>query len=239
MTEKLCNNRYAQVEDNLKYILEEIHSAAISAGRNPAEIQLLAATKTVPADVINHAIACGVTLIGENRVQEWMDKRDQLHLDGVQAHFIGHLQTNKVNLIVGQVGMIESVDSVRLAQLIAKRSEQLGLVTDVLLEVNVGREESKSGFAAEMLADSLYQISQLSHIRVRGLMAIPPASANSAQIHKNFSFLHQLFIDIRAQKIDNSNMEFLSMGMSRDFREAIQEGAHIVRIGSALFGERR
>ena len=227
------------VYDNLSRIREQIDRACADAGRSPADITLLAVTKTVDAERINAAIHLGVTQIGENRVQEYLKKKDQLDLTNTDVHLIGHLQTNKVRHIVGEVQMIESVDSLRLADAISKRSRELGIVTPVLVEVNIGGEEAKSGVAAEELEDLLYQMSVLDGISVRGLMTIPPILQTEKEKRAIFSKMYQLFVDIRGEKIDNISMHELSMGMSGDFREAILEGSSIVRIGSALFGDRQ
>ena len=234
--EKLSNNQF--VVDNLSRIREDMQKACIDAGRAEDAVTLLAVTKTVDADRINTAIRHGVSQIGENRVQEYLKKKDELLLDGVQRHLIGHLQTNKVRQIVGQVDMIQSVDSLRLASAIAKRSEELGIVTPVLVEVNIGGEEAKSGVAPDELEALLTEIAPLNGIHVCGLMTIPPIFEKEYEKRKIFSKMYQLFIDIREKKLDNIDMLELSMGMSDDYREAILEGSTMVRIGSALFGKR-
>ena len=236
MMEKLYPNPC--IADNLQYIQEQMHKACMDAGRRPEDVKLLAVTKTVSATDINEAIRLGVGQIGENRVQEYLSKKDQLHLDGVGKHLIGHLQTNKVRQIVGQVDMIESVDCLRLATAISKRSLELGIVTPILVEVNIGGEEAKSGIEPENLESLLCDISLMEGIQVQGLMTIPPILQKESEKREIFSKMYQLFVDIRAKNIDNILMQDLSMGMSGDYREAILEGSTIVRIGSALFGER-
>ena len=231
--------RYGGLEDNIKRVRENIARAAQSAGRSPEEIRLLAATKTVPAEVINRAIDLGIDLIGENRVQELQSKWDALHRDQAEIHLIGHLQTNKVNAVTGMVRMIESVDSVRLAKAISDRSLMLGMVTEVLVEVNIGEEESKSGVRVSELEGILSNISTFPGISVRGIMSIPPICETKREIRQIFYRLHQLFVDIRGKKIDNILMDVLSMGMSGDYEEAVAEGATLVRVGSALFGPRQ
>ncbi len=223
--------------ENYKIIEQQITEAARSVGKKREDIILLAATKTVPVEVINHAIASGINYIGENRVQEFLSKENFLS-DGAHRHFIGHLQTNKVKDIVGKVEMIESVHSEKLAGVIGKLSCERGIVTDILLEVNIGYEESKSGFTAEELPDAIARISQISGVRVMGLMAIPPICEKKSEILAFFNQMYKLFIDIRDKKIDNVTMEYLSMGMSGDFYEAILSGSNIVRLGTALFGQR-
>ncbi|MBE6806416.1 MAG: YggS family pyridoxal phosphate-dependent enzyme [Ruminococcaceae bacterium] len=236
MTERLSDNRY--VSDNLSRIREEMQEACLAAGRPVDAVKLLAVTKTVEPERINEAIRLGVAQIGENRVQEFLKKKDDLHLDGVQKHLIGHLQTNKVRQIVGQVDMIQSVDSLRLAAAIAKRSEELSITTPVLVEVNIGGEEAKSGISPEELEALLSEIAPLKGIHVCGLMTIPPIFEKECEKRKIFSKMYQLFVDIGAKKLDNIDMMELSMGMSDDYREAILEGSTMVRIGSALFGKR-
>ena len=183
------------------------------------------------------AIDAGAAIIGENRVQEAAQKKETLERN-VSWHLIGHLQKNKVRQIVGKVDMIESVDSIEIAREIAKRSEMQGITTDVLLEVNIGGEESKFGFAPDTLEENLAQISELSHIRVKGLMSIPPICEQKAQIRQFFSQMNELYIDFSAKIFNNINMNSLSMGMSGDYYEAILEGSNLVRVGSALFGNR-
>ncbi len=222
--------------ENYKYICEKISNAALSSGRTVEDIILLAATKTVDVDVINYAITSGIKYIGENKVQELLLKYDSLL--PVHKHFIGHLQTNKVKDIIEKVELIHSVDSLRLAREIEKQAEKHGIDMNVLLEVNIGNEESKSGFTVEKLLESVYEISEMKHIRIKGLMAIPPICEKAEENRKYFSKMHDMFLDIGAKKIDNSSMEILSMGMSDDYDVAIQEGATVVRIGTALFGKR-
>lgn len=223
-------------DENFAYIKEKIADAAKVSGRKPQDITLLAATKTVDVVVINHAIESGLKFIGENKVQEFLMKNDS-YLP-VHKHFIGHLQTNKVKDIVGRVELIQSVDSIHLAKEISKQSVKNGITTDILLEVNIGNEESKSGFLCDDLCESLKIIAQMDGIHIKGLMAIPPICVNSEDNRKYFAKMNNLFVDIGAKKIDNSSMDILSMGMSDDYYTAISEGANLVRIGTALFGKR-
>ena len=227
------------IADNLSYIREEMTKACFSAGRPDDAVQLLAVTKTVSPEKINAAIRLGIRQIGENRVQEFLKKKDDLELETVQAHLIGHLQTNKVRQIVGQVDLIQSVDSLRLAGAISDASIKLGIVTPVFIEVNIGGEVAKSGIAPDDLECMLEQISPLQGIRVKGLMTVPPIFDEEYKKREIFSKMYQLFVDIKSKKIDNIDMQELSMGMSGDYREAILEGATIVRIGSAIFGQRQ
>ena len=233
------------VLDNLGRIEERIAAACAAAGRKREDVTLLAVTKTVPPARINAAIGAGVTHIGENRAQEFLGKRDALRLDGVDVHLIGHLQTNKVRQIVGRVGMIESVDSLRLAEAISQaslREDNTRILpvgyTEVLVEVNIGGEEQKTGVAPERLEELLYAMAALPGIRVRGLMTVPPILTAPEEQRRVFSQMYKLFIDIRGKNIDNIRMDMLSMGMSSDYEQAILEGSTLVRIGSALFGRR-
>lgn len=230
--------RMAAVEENYKRVLDRVNEAAVKAGRSTDDVRLMAVTKTVESPYINRAIELGADLIGENRVQEYLGKKDELHLDGVEKHLIGRLQTNKVKYIVGEVDMIESVDSLKLAQEISKQSVKRGVVTPVLVEVNIGKEESKSGIFIEQLHDLLCEIASLEAVKVKGLMTIPPICDSESEVRKYFEAMHQSFIDIKDEKIDNIDMEILSMGMSGDFESAVSEGSNIVRVGSAIFGAR-
>lgn len=228
----------SDVEYNYKTICENIAAAAESAGRSAEDIIFLAATKTVDAAVINHAISLGLRYIGENRVQELLSKYDEYDLDHASLQFIGHLQTNKVRQIVGKVDLIQSVDSVKLAREISRCSGNMGITTDILLEVNIGREENKSGVMPEALYELLDEIREIDSIKVRGLMAIPPICENAQENCKFFDNMRNIFLDIKHKNIDNISMDILSMGMSDDYAEAIRCGANMIRVGSALFGAR-
>ncbi len=232
--------RFHDVEENVKVIRERLAEAAIRSGRAPEDVTLMAVTKTVPVEVINHALSLGIDYMGENRVQELNGKYDALDKDGRHIHLIGHLQTNKVRQVVGKVEMIQSVDSERVAAAIAARSRELELVTDVLVEVNIGREANKSGVLPEAAQELICQISELDGINVQGLMAIPPADCEITQTRRYFEEIYKLFIDIGSKKTHNSSytMKCLSMGMSSDYAEAVLEGATMVRVGTALFGRR-
>lgn len=226
------------IAENVKLIKENIAAAAMRCGRDPKEIKLVAATKMNDADRVREAIAAGVDICGENRVQELTEKLAQGAYDGCPLHFIGHLQKNKVKYIVGKVELIHSVDSVSLAQEINRRAAALGLTQDILLEVNIGAEENKSGFAPEELANALDEIAQFSSVRVLGLMAIPPICEISENNRVYFKRMKQLFIDIGQKKYDNVTMLHLSMGMSADYEVAVEEGANLVRVGTGIFGAR-
>ena len=229
---------FSDVEYNYQHICEKIARAAQSVGKTADDITFLAATKTVDAPTINHAISLGLRYIGENRVQELLSKYDDYDLDHASLQFIGHLQTNKVRQIVGKVDLIQSVDSIKLAREISRCSEKQGISTDILVEVNIGREENKSGVMPEMLDELLGEIREIPSIQVRGLMAIPPICENAQEICKFFDNMRHIFLDIGSKNIDNISMEILSMGMSDDYAEAIRCGATMVRVGSALFGKR-
>lgn len=232
-------NRLKSVEENYKRVLENVKESAVKAGRSESDVRLMCVTKTVEPAYINKAIELGADLIGENRVQEYLGKRDELNLSGVERHLIGHLQTNKVKQIVGEVDMIESVSSVKLAKEISKVSLQKGIVTNCLVEVNVGKEESKSGIFLEELEETLCEIAQLPAIKIKGLMTIPPICETPDEARRYFAMLRQSFIDIKDKKTDNIDMEILSMGMSGDYEAAVAEGSNIVRVGSAIFGARQ
>ena len=241
MTEKLSEElqqRCRALEENLWDIRQRVAQAAQSSGRTEKDIILLAATKTVPVEVINHGIHLGIDYIGENRVQELEEKYDRLDKENCQVHFIGHLQTNKVKNLMGRVDMIQSVDSERLAKEISRLSVQREVTTDILLEVNIGKEPAKSGVMPEELEDLLGKICILPGLRVRGLMAIPPICDEKEKLQNYFSLMSQYFVDIKSKKSDNVAMDYLSMGMSGDFEDAILCGANLVRVGSSLFGQR-
>ena len=231
-------DRRDDIKRNFEEITALIADAAVRSGRKPEDITLLAATKTVEPEFINYAVSLGLKFIGENRVQELLSKYEEYDLEHCDLQFIGHLQTNKVRQIVGKVSMIQSVDSLKLAQEISKQSVKAGVTTDVLVEVNIGREENKSGVMEEDLVPLLENIARLEGIKVRGLMTVPPICGKKEDVCKFFDKMYHLFIDISAKTMDNINMDFLSMGMSDDFVEAILSGANMVRIGSRLFGAR-
>ncbi len=234
------SDRLRDVEENLKRVRERLAEAAVKSGRSPEDVTLMAVTKTVPTDVINHALRLGVDYIGENRVQELNSKYESLEKSGKHIHLIGHLQTNKVKQVVGKVEMIQSVDSQRLAEAISQKSTELGIITNVLIEVNIGREQNKSGVLPEEAYELVCSASELGGINVQGLMSIPPANCEITQTRKYFGEIYKLFIDISEKSTHNSNytMECLSMGMSADYAEAVMEGATMVRVGTALFGSR-
>lgn len=226
------------VEYNYKTITERIAKAAQAVGKSIEDISFLAATKTVDVEVINYAISLGLKYIGENKVQELISKYDNYNLENCSLQFIGHLQSNKVRQIVDKVDLIQSVDSVKLAKEISRQSVKFNKSTDILVEVNIGREENKSGVMPETLYELIDEIKNFDNISVRGLMTIPPICDNSQNILNYFNNVNKLFIDISSKKLDNVSMDILSMGMSSDYYEAILSGANMVRVGSSLFGAR-
>ena len=226
------------IAENIAHIRSQITQAAIAAGRNPEDILLCAATKMNDADKVRQAIDAGVDCCGENRVQELTAKLSENAYQGAPVHFIGHLQTNKVKQVVGKVDLIQSIDSLRLIQAVDREAAQQGIIQDVLLEINIGNEESKSGFSPADLPQILPQLTEYGNIRVRGLMAIPPICHISGENRKFFQEMLQLSVDIRAKKYDNVCVDILSMGMSDDYCDAIACGSTMVRVGSAIFGAR-
>lgn len=230
---------YMNISENIKVIRESVNEAAVKSGRIPEDVRLMAVTKTVSTDKINFALDnCGIDLIGENKVQEFLSKKDELHLDGVEKHLIGHLQTNKVKKILPFVDMIQSVDSVHLAQAINKAAENLGITAKILLEVNIGGEDSKTGFDKCAFINSLHEISQMSSLSVKGLMTIPPICDDDLLLEKYFADMHDYYNEIKSMNLQNFDFEILSMGMSGDFYQAILHGSNLVRVGSAIFGAR-
>ena len=227
------------LEERIRMVRERIAQAAREAGRDPADITLEAATKVQTSETIRAAIAAGITVCGENRVQELTGHLDDYAYDGARVHFIGHLQTNKVRFVVGRVDLIESVDSPRLLEAVDRQAARLGLVQDILLEVNIAREESKGGCLPEDLSALARQAQALEHVRLRGVMSIPPVAAFPGENRGFFAQTRQLFVDIRNKMGDNdSDINCLSMGMSGDYEDAVREGATLVRVGTALFGPR-
>lgn len=236
---KSFNDNFSEEERSLALRFEEIGNR-IRVAANGREVRMLAATKTVSADRINFAIDhLGLSLIGENRVQELLEKYDSLHKENLEIHFIGRLQTNKVKYIVDKVDMIESVDSFKLAEEISKRSLKIGKVMDILIEVNVGNEESKGGINAAELFAFWDAVSALEGVRICGIMVIPPKCGENEDPEKYFLESFQIFLDIQEKKHHNIRRPLiLSMGMSDTFESAIKCGSHQVRLGSALFGSR-
>ena len=228
ITNQLDENR---IKQRISDIRNRIKLAAKKAGRSANEIKLMAVTKNVLPEYVNIAIGEGVRLLGENRAQELVSKHDFYDLDGVDIHFIGHLQRNKVKKIIDKVSMIESVDSEHLAEEISRCCLKIGMKMPILLEVNVGNEKTKSGFAVDEIFEAARIVSKMPGVAVKGLMAIPPKE----NVFNHFKKIWDIYIDISLKNIDNISMDFLSMGMRADFEQAIACGANIVRIGGLIF----
>ena len=223
--------------ENLQQVNANIEKACAAVGRAPSEITLVAVSKTKPVSMLQEAYDAGARVFGENKVQEIMDKYDQLPSD-IQWHMIGHLQRNKVKYIIDKVAMIHSVDSLRLAQTIEQEAAKKDLVMPILLEVNVAEEDTKFGLKVEEVLPLLEQISSFSHIQVKGLMTIAPFVENPEENREVFRTLKKLSVDISAKNINNVTMSVLSMGMTGDYQVAVQEGSTMVRVGTGIFGER-
>ena len=226
------------IRENIERVRREIDQAARETGRTGADITLVGASKMNDAETCQEAIAAGIDVLGENRVQEMTAKLAQNAYDGAPLHFIGHLQRNKVKQVVGKAALIQSVGSEELLREIDRQAEKLGLVQDILLEVNIGGEAAKSGFAPAALADAAALARTLPHVRVRGLMTIPPADASREENMVYFQKVHALYVDINEKMYDNK-WEYISMGMSGDFADAIRCGSNMVRVGTAIFGARK
>ena len=227
-----------EIRENIARLRERMAAAAAAAGRDPSEILLCAATKMNDAERVKEAVAAGVDCCGENRVQELVQKQALGAYEGRPVHFIGHLQTNKVNKVVGKVDLIQSVDRRELLECISKAALRLGLRQDVLLEINIGAEPQKGGFSPDEAAALCAKLGEFPGVFCRGLMAIPPVSEKKGDNCKYFAKMRQLFIDIGAKKYDNVSMVCLSMGMTDDFEDAIAEGSTMIRVGTAIFGRR-
>lgn len=225
------------IRENILKVEEKVAAAAERSGRKREDVLLLAVSKTKPVEVIREAVDCGLTSLGENKVQEIMEKYEPMG-PGVHWHLIGHLQTNKVKYIIDKVDMIHSVDSLRLAEEIDKRGAAKDIVIPVLIEVNMADEESKFGVKPEEVENLLRQLSQLEHISVKGLMTVAPFVEEPEENRVYFRKMRELLVDMNAKKIDNITMDQLSMGMTGDYEVAIEEGATIVRVGTGIFGER-
>lgn len=246
------------IKENIEKLLESAETAMKNSGRDPSQLRIVLATKTQSAEKINYAAECGITEIGENRVQELLEKYDSLDKERLKIHFIGTLQTNKVKYIIDKVCLIHSVNSIKLADEINRQAQKHGLTADILVELNAAGEHSKTGIDENGLYELLLHASTLKNVKVKGLMAIPPAPKTAVQIQNSdgktpenvnklqinadsrhyFKKIYQIFLDISAKKIDNISMEILSLGMSADFVEAIEEGSTLIRPGKAVFGER-
>ena len=227
-----------QMAEAVARIRENMAAAARRAGRDPAEILLCAACKTRTVEEVRYSADLPIDLFGENHVQELVEKTDAGAYHGKPGHFIGHLQTNKVNKVVGRAALIQSVDSTRLLDKIDAAADRLGLTQQILIEINIGAEESKSGVGPDDLRPLLEAAAAKPHLQVRGLMAIPPADADDEQSRRFFAQMRELLAAAAARGYDNARMDILSMGMSHDYTMAIEEGATIVRVGTAIYGAR-
>ena len=225
------------IRENIEAIRAEIDEAARETGRTGADIVLVGASKMNDAAACQEAIAAGIDALGENRVQEMTAKLAEDAYRGAPLHFIGHLQRNKVKQVVGKVDLLQSVGSLELLAEVDKQAEKLGLVQDILLEVNIGGEEAKSGFAPGAVEDAAARAKECAGVRVRGLMTIPPANATREENMVYFQKVKALYVDISEKMYDNK-LEYLSMGMSGDYADAIRAGANMVRVGTAIFGAR-
>ncbi len=225
------------VEENIKKVRENMEAACKRAGRDIKDVTLIAVSKTKPVSMMEEALQTGVLDFGENKVQEILEKKPLLP-DNVRFHMIGHLQRNKVKQVIDKAVLIHSVDSMRLAEQIEEEAEKKGLHVDVLLEVNVAREESKYGFFMEEVEEAVREIGKLSHITVKGLMTIAPNVEDPEDNREVFKKLYQLYVDIKSKNIDNGTMSVLSMGMTGDYEVAIEEGATMIRVGTGIFGTR-
>ena len=224
-----------KIKNNLEIINEKIKKAVLKVNRNPQEIKLVAVTKTTTIEQIKEAISAGVKIIGENKVQEAKEKYQILTAD-IEWHLVGHLQTNKVKYAIEIFDLIHSVDSIKLAKEIDRRSLQFGMMTNVLIEVNVSGEETKYGIKPEEVEPFLKEISEFSRIKIRGLMTIAPIVEDKEEVRPYFRKLRELFEKIKIKNIKNIRMNYLSMGMTEDFEVAIEEGTNMVRIGRGIFG---
>lgn len=226
-------NNLRQVQENYARIQDAIAEASVKSGRTPEDISFMAVTKTVAPELVNCAIDCGIRLLGENRVQEYQSKKDA-YRQGVPVDFIGTLQSNKVKYLIGNIRIIQSVNKLSLAQEIERCAGKHNIRQDILLEINIGGEDSKSGTAPEQLPELLEQVSQMPHVHVCGLMTIPPPTESTRFLEA----MQELFLKTKELQIPGTDMNILSMGMSDDYAQAIQFGSNLVRIGSALFGAR-
>ena len=227
----------SSIKENIENINAKIEAACQRSGRKREEVLVLVVSKTIDVPRIKEAVACGMTSLGENKVQEIMDKYEPMG-EGIKWHLIGHLQTNKVKYIIDKVELIHSVESIKLAEEISTRAVAKGVTANILLEVNVAGEESKFGIKPEECEQMVREISVMPNIVIKGLMTVAPAVENEEENRKYFRQMKQLLVDINSKKIDNVNMTELSMGMTGDYEVAIEEGATIVRIGTGVFGAR-
>ncbi|HCT65327.1 MAG TPA: YggS family pyridoxal phosphate-dependent enzyme [Lachnospiraceae bacterium] len=227
----------SDIKENIEQINKRIESAAVKSGRTRKDVTFIVVSKTIDVPRIKEAVETGENNLGENKVQEIMDKYEPMG-DGIKWHLIGHLQTNKVKYIIDKVEMIHSVDSVKLAEEISKRAAQKGITAKILLEINVANEESKFGIRPEDTEKVILEIAKLPNITIKGLMTVAPFVENAEENRVYFKEMKQLLVDINSKKIDNVFMDVLSMGMTGDYEVAVEEGATMVRVGTGVFGAR-
>lgn len=225
------------LKENLDIVENNIKKACEKSGRDRSEVTLIAVSKTKPVDMIREIISCGISNFGENKVQELTDKLDDI-TEPLHWHLIGHLQRNKVKYIVDKVALIHSVDSLRLASKIDEEARKKGVVTNILIEVNIADEDTKYGVKKEEALPLIMEISKLKNVKVKGLMTIAPYVEDPEKNREHFRNLRNLNIDIKCKNVDNVDMEIISMGMTNDYEVAIEEGATMVRVGTGIFGER-
>lgn len=230
--ENICN-----IGENVKRVKFEVEETCAKLGKDPAKIQIMGVSKTKTAQDVEQAIKSGITLFGENRVQELMQKSEMFQKYDVPCHIIGQLQTNKVKYLPELTNCIQSVDSAKLAKEIDKQYAKHGKIADVLVEVNIGNEESKGGIDFANAWEFIHEISEYKNLSVKGLMCVPPICEGDL-IRRYFAQMYQLFVDIQSKNVDNVNMSILSMGMSDDYKYAIMEGSNLIRVGSSIFGHR-
>lgn len=239
------------IQANLRDVEARIQAACERSGRRREEITLIAVSKTKPLSDVEEAMSCGMSVFGENKVQEMMDKQEQLSARRERGelsedilnvapewHMIGHLQTNKVKYLMGRTALIHSVDSLRLAEAIERESEKAGVVTPILLEINMAGENSKFGLLPEQTEELARKISAFSHVKLRGLMTVAPFTEDPEENRQYFRQMRKLLIDINSKNIDNVTMDVLSMGMTGDYEIAVEEGATCIRVGTGIFGVR-
>ncbi len=226
----------SNIAENVRRVQENIARAAAAAGRDPEDVTLVAASKTQSAEKIREAFAAGIRVFGENRAQELRDKREAY--EGARVHMIGHLQTNKASMVAGRCDLVQSVDSLHLAEALDRAAAKAGCVQDVLCEINIAREADKSGLDPDALDGFLDEFGRFDHLRLRGLMTIGPKPESETANMKYFENCYALFLDKRRKSCNNIVMDILSMGMSRDYEAAIRCGATMVRVGTAIFGPR-
>ena len=226
------------IKDNINEVLKNVETAAKRVNRTLDDITVIAVTKTVDSERANEALKSGLNNLGENRVQEFMNKYEKMDNSNINWHIIGHLQTNKVKYIINKVRLVHSLESLSLAEEIDKRSKQHDIVTEVLIEMNIGEEESKFGLKKEELFDFIKSIEHLENIRIVGLMTVAPFSENKEDVRWVFKEMKNLYDKVSSMNFKNVKMKYLSMGMTNDYDVAIEEGANIIRIGTAIFGSR-